>query len=238
MSQPPTLLTLPPEIRRKILHYAIYFPRIIPYLPNAILVSRLPRVSKSPYADMIPSDKHTRFYGTNKMSSIFVVCRLFHAELEEIFFTRFIFSFPHHMRLATVQEFTTTISPRACTLLREIMAIIHFDLRRDEYPLQQQEALIYLKKKLPGLKKVHLGVGFVAEPLDGVLVKRRRDGFANIIFEFVISFASGIEVVVTNSDSWQCRKDIMQTFNEKVEEPMGSSKMKTVDYDIKVLSEQ
>ncbi|EDO03190.1 predicted protein [Sclerotinia sclerotiorum 1980 UF-70] len=96
------------------------------------------------------------------------------------------------------------------------MAIIHFDLRRDEYPLQQQEALIYLKKKLPGLKKVHLGVGFVAEPLDGVLVKRRRDGFANIIFE----------------------KDIMQTFNEKVEEPMGSSKMKTVDYDIKVLSEQ
>ncbi|CAD6445505.1 c402288d-685e-49c0-b00b-cc9f63e5abae-CDS [Sclerotinia trifoliorum] len=172
------------------------------------------------------------------MSSIFVVCRLIHAELEEILFTRFIFSFPHYMRLATVQKLTNTISPRACTLLREVMAIIHFDGRGDEYPLQKQEALTYLKRKLPGLKKVHLAVGFVAAPLDGVLVKRRRDGFADMIMEFVISFASGIEVVVTNSDSQQCGKGIMQAFDEKVEELMASSKMKAADYDIKVVRER
>ncbi|KAJ8065147.1 hypothetical protein OCU04_005859 [Sclerotinia nivalis] len=114
MSQPPTLLTLPPEIRRKILHYAIYTPRLAPAIPNAIIVSKL-RGLKGLDGRKIPSDKRKKFYGTDIMSSIFVVCRLIHAELEEVLFTRFIFSFPHYMRLATVQEFTTTISPRACT---------------------------------------------------------------------------------------------------------------------------
>ncbi|TGO10088.1 hypothetical protein BTUL_0144g00020 [Botrytis tulipae] len=235
MAQSPTLLTLPFEIRQRILYYAICNPRIAPNTPDSIFVSKL-RTAKG--LGKIPSDKHKVFYGTDIMSSIFVVCRLIHMELEEILFTRFIFSFPHYTSLATVQEFTTTISPRACTLLREIKAMIFFDLIVDKNPSQAQEALIFLKRKLPGLKRVNLSVVFVGgtPAVDGVLVKKRVDGFADMIMGVVISLALGIEVVIINGDSQQNRKDIMEVVNGKVEELMASSRKKTLeDYNIRVL---
>jgi hypothetical protein len=170
------------------------------------------------------------------MSSIFVLCRLLHAELEEILFTRFIFLFPLYTRLATVQHFTTTISPRACTLLREITVGICFRLscdgeeftRKDKgnEPLPVQEALIHLKKELPGLKKAYLNVEFVRRPPGDILVKRRVDEYANVVIGLVMIIAPGIEVVVTNNDHEQVRKEIMPAYCEKVEELMKSSKAK------------
>ncbi|TGO60466.1 hypothetical protein BCON_0035g00420 [Botryotinia convoluta] len=183
MSKPPTLLTLPAEIRQEILYYALCHQKLLQSLiSNRIIVTKLLGL-KGPDGHRLPPDKREHFYGTEIMSSMFIVCRLMHAELEEILFTRFVF----HMRL--------TSAPRACTLIREIEVVAIFDLSRDESPTQ--EVMSYLKEKLPVSRKVDVTVVFVKAPFDGGLANSRINRFAERIVEFVMGFAEGIEVVVT-----------------------------------------
>ncbi|PQE29883.1 hypothetical protein CJF32_00000553 [Rutstroemia sp. NJR-2017a WRK4] len=200
MSQPPTLLTLPPEIRNKILHYAL-IPNRGHSAPNFVSVF-WPGAFKT---IMKRGFRHNGFYGTTAMSSIFVICRLIHAELEEILFTRFVFSFSHYTRVASVKDFTSTISTRACTLLREISVGVYLTLDHDEgeftreykdgQTLQVREALIYMKKVLLGLKKIHLSVGFIGGPLNGILAKKIIEQYADIVLELAMIIAPGIELV-------------------------------------------
>lgn len=137
------------------------------------------------------------------------------------------------MRLTSAREFVDTISPRACTLIREIDVVVIIDLSRDEIPTQ--EAMSYLKKRLPVLRKVDVTVDFVKAPFRGRLEKSRINGFADGIVEFVMGFAEGMEVVVTGSDSWLCKKQIMDLCSDKMEELVVSLKREGVDYDVKVL---
>ncbi|TGO60776.1 hypothetical protein BOTNAR_0140g00180 [Botryotinia narcissicola] len=227
MSKPPTLLTLPAEIRHKILHHALCHRKLV-RSSNRISGSKLLGL-EGPDGHRLPPDKREYFYGTEIMSSMFIVCRLMHAELEEILFTRFVF----HVRLTSAREFVDTISPHARTLIREMDVVVVFDLSRDEIPTQ--EGMSYLKEKLPLLRKVDVTVEFVRAPFRGRLEKSRIDWFADRIVEFVLGFAEGMEVVVTWSDFWLCKKQIMDLCSDKMEELVVSSKREGVDYDVKVL---
>ncbi|KAF7934238.1 uncharacterized protein EAE97_008598 [Botrytis byssoidea] len=227
MSKPPTLLTLPVEIRHKILHHALCNHRLV-RASNRISGSKLLGV-EGPDGQMLPPDKREYFYGTELMSSMFVVCRLMHAELEEIMFTRFVF----HVRLSSAREFVDTISPYARTLIREMDVVVTFDLSRDEIPTQ--EGMSYLNEKLPLLRKVDVTVEFVRAPFRGRLEKSRINAFADGVVEFVMGFAEGMKVVVTWSDFWLCKKQIMDLCSDKMEELVVSSKREGVDYDVKVL---
>ncbi|PQE19441.1 hypothetical protein CJF30_00009878 [Rutstroemia sp. NJR-2017a BBW] len=169
------------------------------------------------------------------MSSVFVICRLIHDELEEILFTRFVFSFLHYTRVASVKDFTTTISTRACNLLREISVGIYLTLDYDGQTLQVQEALVYMKKVLLGLKKIHLSVGFIGGPVNGILAKKIIEQYADIVLDLAMIIAPGIELVVTNKDDQQCRIDIMQVCYERVEELGECSKAKGLECNMKVL---
>ncbi|KAF7937608.1 uncharacterized protein EAE98_001922 [Botrytis deweyae] len=232
MSKPHTLLTLPAEIRYKILYHTLCHQHLLQsFISNRIIVTKL-RGLKGPDGHRLSPDKHEHFYGTEIMSSLFVVCRLMHAELEEILFTRFVF----HMRLTFAREFVDTISPRACALIRVIEVVVIFDLSRDESPTQ--EVMSYLKEKLPVLRKVGVTVVFVKAPFDGGLAKSRINGFADRIVDFVMGFAEGMGVVVAGRDAWLCKKEIMDACRDKMEELVVSSKREGVDYDVKVLKFQ
>ncbi|TGO24184.1 hypothetical protein BPAE_0109g00120 [Botrytis paeoniae] len=214
MSKPPTLLTLPAEMRHKILYYALCHQKLLEsFISNRIIVTKLLGL-KGPDGRRLPPDKREHFYGTEIMSSLFIVCRLMHAELEEILFTRFVF----HLRLTSAREFIDTISPRACALIREIEVVVIFDLSRDESPTQ--EVMSYLKEKFPVLRKVDVTVVFVKAPFNGGLAKRRINGFADRIVEFVMCFAEGMEVVVSGRDAWLCKKEIMDVCSDRMEELM------------------
>ncbi|TGO40833.1 hypothetical protein BHYA_0031g00550 [Botrytis hyacinthi] len=227
MSKPPTLLTLPAEIRHKILYHALCHQKLL-RSSNRIVASKLLGL-ESPDGHRLPPDKREHFYGTEIMSSMFIVCRLMHAELEAILFTRFVF----HMRLTSAREFVDTISPRARTLIRKIEVVVIFDLSRDEIPTQG--VMSCLKEKLPVLRKVDVTVDFAKAPFRGRLAKSRINAFADGIVEFVLGFAEGMEVVVTGRDSWLCKKQIMDVCSDKMEELVVSSKREGVDYDVKVL---
>ncbi|KAF5873859.1 uncharacterized protein Bfra_005326 [Botrytis fragariae] len=227
MSKPPTLLTLPAEIRQEIFYYTLCHQKLLQsFISNRIVISKLLGL-KGPDGHRLPPDKCEHFYGTEVMSSMFIVCRLMHAELEDILFRRFVF----RVRLTSAREFIDTISPRACALIREIEVVVIFDLSRDESPTQ--EVMSNLKEKLPVLRKVNVTVVFVKAPFGGGLAKRRIDGFANRIVEFVMGFAEGMEVVVAGRDSWLCKKEIMDVCSDKMEERMVTSKREGLDYDVK-----
>jgi hypothetical protein len=130
-------------------------------------------------------------------------------------------------------------------LLQEIAVGIYLDLSCDEedfiwenkegQPLQVQEALIYMKKELSGLKKIHLGVYFKGALDSDIPVERRIDEYADIVVGIAMIIAPGIEVVVNNDDHQQCRKDIMHVCFEKVEELRVSSKTNGMECNVKVL---
>lgn len=231
MSLPPTLLTLPAEIRLKVLHYALYIPSPNAHLPNAISVF-WPRAFNDP-------DKYKpSFYGTRSMSSLLVLSKQLYAEASQLLYTRFIFSFPHYMRLPSVIDFTTTIGERARGLVREIIVGIHLDLGYDEtesfirqHNLNKlapaKEALLYLRERLPGLTKVHLSVGFVSGPFSDVLVRRRVNELADMVMglaEIFIGHGQGIEVVVSNQDKQRCRRDILEACRERIGVSMAAKK--------------
>jgi hypothetical protein len=215
MSQPPpTLLTLPPEIRHQILYYSLLVPMPMDTFSIAIIsVSQRLR------------------YGSAHISSLFVVCRLLHAELEHILFTRFVFAFAPYLPLAAVRDFTSSISSRARMLLREVMMVIDLDLECDETEAVVQkmsaeklvptkEVLGHLKRELRGLFSVHLHIGFSRGPLSGVLVQRRVDELADVIMGLVTMLAPEIRVIVSNVSSCKYKKDILSVCRRKAEELM------------------
>ncbi|KAK6601626.1 hypothetical protein H4I96_06967 [Botrytis cinerea] len=157
MPNPPTLLTLPAEIRQKILYHALCHQRSFEsFISNTIVVTKLLDF-ESRNGRIVSPDKREYFYGTEIMSSMFLVCRLIHAELEEILFTRFVF----HVGPTSAQQFTTTIGPRACKLIREIVVEITYVLTVDATPTEDyQNFMVDLKEKLPFLKKVDVAVCF------------------------------------------------------------------------------
>lgn len=79
-------------------------------------------------------------------------------------------------------------------------------------------ALVFLRGRLPGLTRVHLSVGFLSGPLSDKLVRRRVVEFADMVMGLAELFAPGVEVVVSNKDKQQCRKDIMAVCREKIED--------------------
>lgn len=240
---PPTLLTLPTEVRLEILHYALCDPSLAPTHPNTILVSALPEYNDPKEREGFENPK--LFYGTTEMSSLFVLCRRIHTELEEILFTRFIFSFPLYSRLKNVQ-FPKIISPQACDILREIMVAVHLDfgvLVTEELTeshnwarmAHAQNTLRYLKLQFPGLRKIHLNVEFlkgkIRDGLEDAVVKKKVKIFADQLMELVVGFVSGVEVVVFNKKSGN---DVMWVFNQKARRFVKKSKRTGLHYDIKV----
>jgi hypothetical protein len=220
-----TLLNLPIEIRLKILHYALSIPSRTSRVPNAISVFW-------PRAFFDPGKYKPPFYGTQAMSSLLTISRQLHSELEEILFTRFIFSFPHYIRVASVQDFVSTISVRARTLLREIMLGIPLDLGCEESEefidahnkkklALVEGALEYLKSELPGLQKVHFSLNLVSGPLSGILLPRRIKDFTDMVMPLALIFAPSIAVVITNSDTQQCRKDITSACQARLLNPVS-----------------
>ncbi|KAF7948814.1 hypothetical protein EAE96_008001 [Botrytis aclada] len=202
MSKPPTLLTLPAEIRQKVPYHTLCHQKLLESsISNRIIVTKLLGIKGPTDIGLPPISKSTST--TPGYELLVSVCRLLHAELERALFTRFVF----HMRLSAALEFVNTISTRACALIREIEVLVVFDLSCDESPTR--DSMKYLKEKLWVSRKVGVPVVFVKAPFDGVVARSRINVFADEIVEFVMGFAEGVEVVVVGRDSWLCKKKIM-----------------------------
>lgn len=173
MSSPAlTLVTIPTEIRLRILRYALDEAEEAWGFPNVISLYRTKHTRPRPRGK-------ARFYGTRAMSALFLISRQLHDEVEEILYTRFIFIVVHHgINQEMTRSFVEPLSPRAKSLFREVAVNVTFYLGF----LQSGERLVkdnamalqrtknefeYIRHSLTGLKKVLIIVQFAGRLIGG-----------------------------------------------------------------------
>lgn len=64
---------------------------------------------------------------------------------------------------------------------------------------------------------MHLSLNFITGPLSGKLVERKVNEYADLVMGLAAIFIPRIEVVVSNRDKQQCRRDITRVCRERLE---------------------